>query len=68
MKASTRKLCKKASNISDPHLPLRPDRVQPYRHSFFPEGIRKTRGIVNKNPRPTERKLIVNPWVGVELK
>jgi hypothetical protein len=31
-------------------------------------GIRKTRGIVNKRPRPKEMKIILKPLPGVELK
>jgi hypothetical protein len=31
-------------------------------------GIRKTRGIVNKRPRPKEMKVILKPLPGVELK
>jgi len=36
--------------------------------SFFPVGIRKTRGIVNKSPRPKETKIVLKPLAGVELK
>jgi hypothetical protein len=31
-------------------------------------GIRKTRGIVNKSPRPKEMKVTLNPLARVELK
>jgi hypothetical protein len=34
---------------------------------FLPVGIRKTRGIVNKSPKPKERKVVLKPWAGVEL-
>jgi hypothetical protein len=30
-------------------------------------GIRKTRGIVNKSPRPKEMKVVLKPLAGVEL-
>src|SRR5208337_963738 len=37
-------------------------------HPFFPVGIRKTRGIVNKSPRPNEMKVALKPLSGVEPK
>ena len=36
--------------------------------TFFPVGMRKTRGMVNKRPRPKDRKVILKPLAGVELK
>ena len=43
-------------------------RFQPYSPTFFPAGIRKTRGIVNKSPRPKEMKVMLKPLVGFELR
>jgi hypothetical protein len=34
---------------------------QRYLQSFFPVGIRKTRGTANKSPRPKEMKIILKP-------
>jgi hypothetical protein len=31
-------------------------------------GIRKTRGMVNKSPRPKQMKVFLKPFAGVELK
>jgi hypothetical protein len=53
---------------SDPTFVLRPYRFQPYPPSFFPAGIRKTRGIANKSPKPNEIKVILKPLPGLELK
>ncbi len=35
-------------------------------HRFFPVGIRKIRGIVNKSPRPNEMKVALKPLADVE--
>jgi hypothetical protein len=35
---------------------------------FFPVGIRKTRGIANKSPRPKEMNVTLKPLKGLELK
>jgi hypothetical protein len=39
-----------------------------YSTPFFPVGIRKTRGIVNKSPRPKEMKMVLRPLAVIELK
>jgi hypothetical protein len=36
-------------------------------YPFFPAGIRKTRGIANRSPRPKEVKAILKPLPGLEL-
>jgi len=56
------------SILSKPAFTLRPYSFQPSPHSFFPEGIRKTRGIVNKSTKPKEMKMILKPFLGLELK
>jgi len=34
---------------------------------FFPVGIRKTRGIVNRSPRPKKMNVVLKPFAGEEL-
>jgi len=51
-----------------PGFALGPDRFQPSPQPFLPVGIKKTRGMVNKSPSPKERKTVLKPLTGVELR
>jgi hypothetical protein len=35
-----------------------------YTHSFFPVGMRKTRGIENRSNKPKKMKVILKPMAG----